>query len=167
MSGDDPLADADIGETVTVQNTEEVWIDRFEDPNARGSDRFRDSRITNVELVEDEYGDPSVAVTVESEVTKALPRRWDTARAPRTDSEQRQARRRRWRRRLARWLPVPVTLGIGLAITNRVMSQLRGEVVIGGEPLTYSPWDLVPVVAIVAVAFMAIQVWPFVARGAR
>jgi len=157
MTDADPLADADVGETVTIENTEQVWIDRFEDPNARGGDRFRQSRVTNVELVEDEYGDPSVAVTVESDVTKRLPRRWDACREPRTDSERKQARRERWGSRLARLLPIPVTLGLGLVVTNYVMKGAARGMTVNGEPLTYSPWDLVPLVAIVVLAVAVVR----------
>lgn len=158
MSDADPLDRADIGETVTVRETTDIWVGGLLDADAtEGSDRLADSEVVATEVVTDEYGDQHLRVTVESDVTKRLPRRWDAARQPRTDSERRQARRDRWASRLARWLPIPVTLGLGLAITNRVMSQLSGEVLIDGAPLTYSVWDLVPVVAIVVLAVAVVS----------
>jgi hypothetical protein len=160
MSDADPLADADVGETVTIEHTEEIWLGQLEADHASGSDRFGDRRVSNVEVVEDEYGDQHLAVTVESDVTKRLPRRWDTARDPRTDSERRQARRDRWARTLARLLPVPVTLGIGLAVTDRLMRRLAPRLTINGEPLGYSPTDLVPIALLVLVVFLAVLVIP-------
>lgn len=159
MTDDDPLNGADIGDTVTVRETTDIWVGGLLDADAtEGSDRLADSEVVATEVVTDEYGDQHLRVTVESDVTKRLPRRWDTAREPRTDSERRQARRDRWASRLARWLPIPVTLGLGLAITNRVMSELSGDVTINGAPLTYSPGEMLPAVLAV-VAFAALIVW--------
>lgn len=149
MNDDDPLDGADIGETVTVRETSDFWVPALASDATDGSDRMADNEVVETKVVTNSRGGKELRVTVESDVTKRLPRRWDQSDTPRTDSERRQARRRRWASRLARLLPIPVTLGIGLAITDRIMSRLNGDVVIGGDPLTYTTYDLVPVVAIV------------------
>jgi len=96
MSVTDPLDGADIGTTETVTETGEIWVGGLRHDATSGSDRLVDDRVTEIEVFEDEYGDTCLRVTVESDVTKRLPRRWDTAREPRTDSERQAARRKRW-----------------------------------------------------------------------
>jgi len=165
MSDADPLADADVGETVTVDHTEELWLGQLESEHARGTDRFADRRVSNVEIVTDEHGDTLLAVTVTSDVTKQLPHAWDRCQEPRTDAERQTARRTRWARTLGRLLPIPVTLAIGLAVTDRVMRRLAPRLTIGGEPLSYAPADLLPVAVVVLVAFMVVSVMPYMPRG--
>lgn len=167
MTDDDPLDGADIGDTATVRETTDIWVGGLEADATEGSDRLADSEVVDTEVVTDEYGDQHLRVTVESDVTKRLPRRWDAAREPRTDSERRQARRETWISRGITATVTGVTLGLGLIVTNYVMKGAAQGMTVNGEPLTYSPIDLVPVVVIVLVAFMAIQIWPFMARGAR
>ena len=157
----DPLADADVGETVTVTTTEEIWLGQLESEHASGTDRFADRRVSDVEVVTDEYGEQYLAITVDSDVTKRLPHAWDTASAPRTDSERRKARLQRWGSRVATLLPLVVTGTVAIAVTNRLMSDLTGEVTINGEPLAYTPADLVPVAGLVLVVFMVVLAIPY------
>ena len=160
MSADDPLEGADIGETVTVSETTDIWVGGLEADATEGSDRIADSEVVGSEVVTDEYGDQHLRVTVESDVTKRLPRLWDRSDAPRTDSERAQARRKKWGRWGVTALTTGSTLLFGLAVTNHLMRRLSGEVTINGAGLTYTVWDLVPVVVILllAVAFVGAMV---------
>ena len=155
MSDDaDPLADADVGETVTIEHTEEIWLGQLESEHASGTDRFADRRVSNVEVVTDEYGEQHLAVTVDSDVTKRLPHAWDTASEPRTDSERRDARRKRWLRH-AGSIGVNLTvLGIALAIGVRVLNSMAGELVVNGEPMDPVAWPAVGAIALLAVVIV-------------
>ena len=135
MTEHDPLDGADIGDTVTVTNTEEIWLGHLEAGDATGTDRISDMRVDDVEVVTNEHGDKHLAVTVESEITKRLPHRWDACQQPRTETEQREARRSVWKRRIGRVVPMAVTLGVSLAIASRMMDELAGDIVINGEPM--------------------------------
>jgi len=157
MTDDDPLDGADIGDTATIRETTDIWVGGLEADATEGSDRMADSEVVDTAVVTDEYGDQHLRVTVESDVTKRLPRRWDAAREPRTDSERRQSRRETWISRGITATVTAVTLGLGLVVTNSVMKRAARGMTVNGEPLTYSPWDLVPVVAIVVLAVAVVR----------
>jgi len=148
----DPLDGADMGETATVTETNEIWLGQLASEDVRGSDRLADHRLVDATVVTDEHGEQSLAVTVESDVTKRLPRRWDACREPRTDSERATARRSRWVSRAITGVSFAIPLGIGLAVTSRVNRQLTGDVTINGEPFTPpTVVEMVPVVALIVV----------------
>ena len=155
MNDADPLADADVGATVTIEHTEEIWLGQLESEHASGTDRFADRRVSNVEVVTDEYGEQYLAVTVDSDVTKRLPYRWDESAAPRTETERQQARRTKWKRRVATIGVNLTVVGIGLAIGVRVMNSMAGELVVNGEPLPPVGWLPVATVFMVALAIVA------------
>ena len=83
----------------------------------------------------------------------------------RTDAERRDARLQRWGSRVATLLPLVVTGTVAIAVTNRLMSDLTGEVTINGEPLAYTPADLVPVAGLVLVVFMVVLAMPYLPGG--
>ena len=74
---EDPLDGADIGETVTVDHTEEMWVGDLEPAEWWGSDRYSDTRVVETEVVTNEHGEDYLQITIESDVTKTLPHRWD------------------------------------------------------------------------------------------
>jgi hypothetical protein len=131
----DPLEGADVGETETVTETRELWLGDLASDEARGSDRFADHRVSGVEVVTDEYGDEMLAVTVASETTKRLPRRWDYSKEPRTESEQTAARRRRWIGHGITAGVTAATFGIAVAVMDRVAESMAGDVTINSEPV--------------------------------
>lgn len=167
MTDDDPLDGADIGDTATVREESEIWVgDGLTNQFSVGTDRFADTEVVDMSVRIDEYGEQYIKVTTESKVTKTLPRKWDQCKEPRTASERRQRRLATWGSRIAQLLPIPVTLGIGLAVTHRVMSRLDGEVMFGGDPLTYSAIDLIPVVMIVLISVAVVFAVPRLPRPA-
>ena len=125
MSDDDPLADADIGETATVEATTELWAGDLAADAVRGSDRFASHDIATVEVRTNERGSQVLDVTVRSDVTKQLPRRWD--RAPRGTPTA--STPSRWRHVGGLLLGAAVALGVSVALTQRMLGALAGETV--------------------------------------
>jgi len=147
----DPLDGADVGETKTVRNTSQLWLGRLASEDGAGSDRFADHRLVDATVVTDEYGDEMLRVTVESDVTKRLPHRWDTCREPRTDDERASQRRATWVRRGITAVATAIPLAIGVVVTNAVARSM-GSVTMNGETVTMPTGvELAPVVAIVAI----------------
>jgi hypothetical protein len=164
MTDDDPLRNADLGDSATVRETRTFWLPALASDDADGDDRFADHEVVDTRVVTNSRGGRELRVTTESEVTKRLPRNWDRSDAPRTDSERRAQRRERWGSRVARLLPIPVTLGIGLVVTDYVFSAASQGMTVNGAPITYSPWDLVPVVSIVAIIAFIVLAIPHLPR---
>jgi len=148
----DPLDGADVGETKTVRDTVELHAIDFE-PDVFWGDRIGSSEIENVDVVEDEYGDQKLVVTFEGELTKALPRRWDSYREPVTDAEEAAQRRRKWEKNAARAVAVVAPLGLALFITNHVMQQMTG-ITINGEPMQPPSPEMFAVIIGLALFFM-------------
>lgn len=130
---DDPLDGADVGETRTVRESVDLYTVDFEPDVFYGSDRFSDTEIADVEVAENEHGDRKLVVTFEGEVTKALPRRWDRAREPLTEREERTARRREW---------VMKALATGGLLAPAVVATVvatwamdAGDMTVNGEPM--------------------------------
>lgn len=130
----DPLKGADVGETRTVRESVELHTIDFEPRVFWGSDRIGEAEVENVDVVEDEDGSKKIVVEFEGELTKALPRRWDSYREPLTEAEEKAQRRREWGKNVLRVFGVLVPLGLGVFITNHVMGQMSGTT-IDGEPI--------------------------------
>ena len=161
MTDQDPLEGADIGETVTLTETSEIWLGEIESDASFGSDRLSERRLDDVELVTNEHGDKHLQITVESEVTKTLPRRWDYSQEPRTEREEVQARRNRWKRYAKNALPILGALVLSGAIAVRITNSLAGEIVVNGEPLPpVAPVQMVLVFLIVILVTFGIQYLP-------
>lgn len=135
MTQSDPLDGADIGDTETVTVTRELWIGDLEADACVGSDRLAESTVIGTETVTNEYGDEYLAVTVESEVTKRLPTRWDSCQEPRTEKEHQQARREKWKRRVGNIAPMLIALGLSGLLAARITNELAGGLVVNGEAL--------------------------------
>lgn len=126
----DPLEGADIGETVHVEQEETF---RANVPlELIGNDRLTDAEVVDIELTDDR----EVTITWEADLTKTLPRRWDECREPRTDAERKQARRRKWARKLAPVATNALVFAIASAVAYRVMRTVSGEITINDQPMT-------------------------------
>jgi len=151
MSDDDPLADADIGETATVEATTELWVGDLAADAVRGTDRFATHDIAGVEVRTDERGEQVLDVTVRSDVTKQLPRRWDrTARATPTASTP-----SRWRHIGSLLLGAAVVTGVAVALTQRMMGAVAGETVTFADTAP-TVGDLAPAVVVIGLLTVAI-----------
>ncbi|MFW6382890.1 MAG: hypothetical protein ACOCZD_02500 [Haloferacaceae archaeon] len=141
----DPLDGADIGETETVTVRRRLWVGDLESDACRGSDRIADSEVVDTEIVVND-GEEYLAVTIESDVTKRLPRNWDTCREPRTHSERVAARRRRWRRRAGTAIPLVAAVALSFAITSQVYPAFAATMLVETMP-TF--WEIAPATAVI------------------
>lgn len=151
MTDDDPLAGADVGETVTI--SEETTHYHLTPDELRGEDRFADVEIEAVHY-DPEYDKTHIEWDVE--VTKALPPRWDYCREPLTDAAR---RRERLSQRLHQIWQFSVLGGTGILVTfvaHAIMSQLAGELVINGEPMAAPPDGAFVGVALLVVGLAAL-----------
>jgi hypothetical protein len=159
---DDPLEGADIGETVAVENQSELWLGELADHDqTAGSDRYATHELADAEIRTDEYGDKHLVVTVESEVTKKLPRRWDDCREPRTDEEAQQARRRRWIGGILKHGSTVAIFGIAAAIATKVTNEAMSNLVIDGSQAPTLGWEfVVTMMAFVGMVILALKYAP-------
>jgi hypothetical protein len=122
---DDPLDGADVGETRHVERSKHFHGTNYEPREFYGSDRLGDPKITDIEIVEGEDGNADdFIVTWEGDMTKTLPRRWDSCREPRTHEEETQARRRKWLRRGIQAVSVAVPMAIAVGVSHYLMQGL-------------------------------------------
>jgi len=133
----DPLEHAALGETVTVRKSKTLHSINFTPDEYFGSDRFPDHiEIVDVELVDSDGAEAKdIRVTWEGEVTKQLPLHWDYHREPVTAAEKREARRKRWMKRLGGVAPVAIMFGLVGVVSVTVMDELAGSMTIDGEPM--------------------------------
>lgn len=124
-----PLDGADIGETRTVRESVELYTIDFKPDVYFGSDRIGRATAAGVEVAEDEDGYETVVVTFEGEITKALPRRWDWCREPRTATEKKAQRRKRWLGKAATAFGVLLPLGIATGFTYLLMGRMEGRTI--------------------------------------
>lgn len=154
MSDDqDPLEGADVGETRTVRRSKTLHGINMEPMEFFGTDRQADIRVADLELVEDDEGDlHDVEITWEADLTKNLPRRWDRCTEPRTEGEEKQARRRKWLNRISRASAVILPLVVSYAIGIHVVEGAFENITINGEPMGPVTWmDMAPTLGLVAV----------------
>jgi len=136
MGEDDPLRNADVGEKITVQDEVDIHVYNLEPTVFRGSDRHGRAEVSDIDIVEDEYGDQKIVVTLEGEVTKVLPRNWDYCREPLTETEKNKQRKRKWIKNGVGLTGVVGSAALASLVTVRTMNQLEGEVIEFGT--TYS-----------------------------
>lgn len=156
MSSDDPLADADIGESITVEATAEMWAGDLAADAVRGTDRFATHDIAGVEVRTNERGNQVLEVTVRSDVTKQLPRRWD--RAPRdtpTASEP-----SRWRQLGGLLLGAALATGVSVALTKRMLGALAGETVMFPDTAP-TLLDLAPGIGVILLLTLLVGSLPY------
>jgi hypothetical protein len=156
---DDPLDGADIGETLTVERTEELSVWGVAPDVYFGADRDSDVEVVDAEVV-GEPGAERVKLTFEGKVTKYLAPRWDQAREPRTEEERRQARRDKRKRQLLELAAITLPFGIVSVVSLKVMQTISGEMAINGEAMQFSPETFVPVLAIVFLITLWFQYGP-------
>ena len=156
----DPLDGADVGDTATVTETQELWIGDLAHDDTHGSDRFADHRVTDTEVVTDEYGEQVLRVTVASDMTKRVGRNWD--REPWGGADSGDDQPSTWVRRATTLGVTGLSLAIGVAVTNRVTRQINSEVTINGEPAAMPTGAelLGPVLVIVAAALVVLWALP-------
>ena len=153
VAEDDPLRNADIGETKTVRESVELHTINFSPDTFYKSDRIGRCEAVDVQIAEDEDGSETVVVTFEGELTKILPRNWDKSSEPRTAAEEKQSRRAVWKRRAATAAMFLVPVGIATYLTSTVMEQIAGQS-IHTEPIQ-PPGIEVYFVMILMIAFLA------------
>lgn len=158
--GGDPLDGADVGETRTVTRSKTLHGVDFEPREFYGTDRQRDIRIDDISVVGDDQGEPrDVEITWEAELTKCLPPRWDHAREPRTEAEEKQARRRKWMRRGISAVAALLPLGLVTVVTFHLLNALSGDLLINGEPMgPVSFVDILPALILVF-GIAALIIW--------
>lgn len=164
MVEDDPLRNANVGETFEVSEDVEfsVWGYR-PDVAYSGRDRESDVAPVDAEVVGSE-GNEEIRVTFEGEVTKTLPARWDKCDEPRTRREKIQAKRRKWVGWSIQAISVTLPLMIAFFVFNQVQQAVSG-VTIGGEPSDVPLIiEIFPVV--VMVLLLAIVIYYGVFKGA-
>jgi len=154
VTDDDPLAGADVGETRHVE--EETAIDgyRYLPRWRHGRDRDADLEVTDARVVEREAGTNDIEVTVEGEVTKWLPPRWDQCDEPRTPRERRDQQIRTWLRRVGRALGILLPFGLTVFIMHSVMSAIYPVMIEGQTIQEPSIWPIV-----FLIGFAAFIVW--------
>ena len=136
---DDPLDGVAIGETQTVHEKNLHHGINSVPCSYFGSDRLCDDYdIVDIEVVERDGDVNDFIVHWEGEVTKRLPRYWDSATEPRTEREKRQQRREEWERKALSALATVFPLGIGFAVAVGVSRRL-GSVTINGETVALAP----------------------------
>lgn len=157
----DPLADADIGTTATVESTADLWLGDLADDATRGSDRYATHEIADVTVRTDEYGDRVAEVTVRSDVTKRLPWRWD--REPHTHATPTEPSR--WRQLGGLLLGAGLAGTVAVALTHRMMGALAGETVTFAEN-TPTLLDLAPAVVVIGLLTLLIgAMMPYLPGG--
>lgn len=162
VDNSDPLAGADVGETRTVQESVELHTIDFEPDVFWGSDRIGSPEIESVDVVEDDHGDEMLVVSFEGELTKTLPRRWDSYREPLTPAEEKDARRKRWARKALGAGTVIAPMGIALLVSTRLMNSMAG-VTINGEPV--QPPGIESVLGVFAFALFVVWAIQWIPRG--
>lgn len=144
----DPLEGADVGETRTVRRSRTLNPIDLQPSAFWGTDRQGEARIVDVDVIQDEdhaFAD-EVRITWEANLTKKLPRNWDKAKEPRTEAEEKSARRRKWIKRIAGTVAVVLPFGVVTAISMYLTRSALGEISINGEPMTAPTWpEMLPV----------------------
>jgi hypothetical protein len=154
----DPLKNADIGETERIENTVTIHGIDVAPDDCFGNDRLSgDLEVTDVRVVENEWGNEDVEIVIGADVTKQLPKRWDQRAAPVTAEEKQQARRKRWLRRGGKAVATLLPIAAAGLIATTVMQSMSGT--INGEPIT--PPSTVEVMTMLGVVTLvaAIIVW--------
>jgi len=143
---DDPLKGADVGETVAVSEVKEIHAIDLEPDAFRGTDRFADYKVTVTER-----DDGTVEIHYDGEVTKRMPRQWDSdywQHSTGTDGG-----------RLPTWLGTAVgaatAFSVAVVVYTEVAAQLAGRtepVELTGPPFDPVSWlSLVPIVLLIVV----------------
>jgi hypothetical protein len=158
---DDPLADADIGETREIVVENEAPLIDVEPDEFWGPDRDGAVESVDAELIECDDGSQFVRFTYEGEAMKVLPKHWDTCREPRTDEELSAKRRTAWMRRLGMAVGVIVPMSLSVLITDHMMQAISGELTINGQPVAAPSLSFISLIlfagVVVALVFWAVS----------
>lgn len=147
---DDPLQNADIGETVTVRESKTIHSIDITPNVFFGDDRFTDVEVSDVEIVEGAGESGDIRITWEGDVTKQLPSRWDYHADPVTEEEKREARRKRRFRIFARVASIMFPIGAATIIAAHVFNKLAESMVVNGQPIgPVTAANILPSVAII------------------
>jgi len=156
MSSDDPLADADIGESITVEATAEMWAGDLAADAVRGTERFATHDIAGVEVRTNERGNQVLDVTVRSDVTKQLPRRWDRAPSDTPTASEPS----RWRQLGGLLLGAALATGVSVALTKRMLGALAGETVMFPDTAP-TLLDLAPGIGVILLLTLLVGSLPY------
>lgn len=130
---DDPLEDADVGETADLHDSElrlKGLPEQFS-----GGDRELSNVSVEAEIVTVRDGMVDIQLRWDAQATKCIPEDWDRRVAPVTDAERRQAWLRRWLYRLGRAIPCVITAGVAIGVTTS-LSQSLYPLTVNGETAT-------------------------------
>jgi len=169
----DPLADAEPGETVTVEHTVTQHADApYGAAGGFGSDRAVEWRTIGAEVVPSEFecDADDIQVTLEQELTKQVPMHLHD---DPIDIEAHRARKRAERRGetlpdlpdLPSWVGRAATLAFSLSValggTWLATRPLDGAVTVNGEPLTFGPSVFSALAALTLVVGLVVFAMPY------
>jgi len=159
MTNDDPIEALDIGESTVVSNVEQVcfWGTSRADQFV-GSDRQVDElEITDARFV-GEPGNEGILLEIEGQVTRQLPRGaidFPAATEPPAATQPPEPTPR-WKRVGKNLL----SLGIGVVVAGfvsvEIMNKLSREIMASGEPITFAPTPVDPMVGLIPVVIIAL-----------
>jgi len=141
MTDSDTLKNADLGDTEQYENTIE-WCGFNTVPDELNRrDLTQNLTDAEAEIVTNEYGDQDVKITVEGEVMKTLPRRWESF--PREKPTSREDTKQNT---LSVILGGIVATGVSALVVsqfNQVLTKItvNGDR-LGSETVTISAWDI-------------------------
>jgi hypothetical protein len=141
-----------VGETVNVRASKTLDEINYTPLVFWGSDRMGDYRVEDVKILEDdETGEQQIKITWEGDLTKRLGRKWDHHNEPVTESEKKQAKRKRWLGRIGQAAALVIPVVASMAIGIHVTQTLAEKMTVNGEPLPApAVADIAPLVVIVA-----------------
>jgi uncharacterized membrane protein YidH (DUF202 family) len=144
MTDSDTLKNAELGETAAYENELEWYGFNTVPDDLNRRDLTQKLTDAEAEIVTNEHGNQDVVVTVEGEVMKTLPRRWESF--PR---EQPSSVENTKKNTLATVLSGLVATGISVLVISR-FNQAMSNVTVNGEPLGPVPiWEFLSVILFV------------------
>jgi len=174
MTDSDPLRNADIGETVTVQKTVTLNSIDLAAEHYR-HDRFpSDIDITNIEILNGDSADPNIQITLTADITKQLPPHWDHHTEPVTDTETTRTRPQKWAHHIKDATGLLIGVGIAIAISTLMIAIYKETPAINGTPIPQPTLgvDILSVVPIILIIMLAVVIGargalPGIAHGGR
>lgn len=159
MTDDDPLEHADVGQTESIEEDVTIWQRRHEPNVFEGRDRVGDAEITDVEFVEDEYGERCLKLTYRGEVTKTLAPNWDHCEEPRNAAEAKQQRRATWAQKLATGIGIAFGLFVIPAISVVFVNDALSKITINGESAGGVSWFGYGLLVTLVLLLLAVRRW--------
>jgi hypothetical protein len=149
---DDPLAGADVGETREIEVTDRQSLTDTEPTEFWGSDRLGGTDEVEAEMVVDENGERWLDVTYRGEVTKRLPRRWDSRRPDAVVDSYKRASK--WRYLGVRIGWILGVMAVSAYVAAHIASRLDGTTITMNNPLAAGGLVFPAVMAVVLAALI-------------